>query len=92
MDLPLVKGRLERDYPLSKLKYLENRRLGRISILAGCQGRISGHVSVVLRTGLPLYLLGRGSNVLLTDGKTARGHHCHYRLKNNYLGSGKSYL
>ncbi len=69
MDLPQVKGKLEKDYPLKKLN---TWRIGGLGELVFWPKDINELVNVVKwcknqNKEKPLLLLGRGSNVLLPD-------------------------
>ncbi|HHV64757.1 MAG TPA: UDP-N-acetylmuramate dehydrogenase [Peptococcaceae bacterium] len=67
MDLPLLKGRLERDYPLSKLNTWKIGGRGEIVFWPATKEDLVTMVEWCRKKELPFLLLGRGSNVLLPD-------------------------
>jgi UDP-N-acetylmuramate dehydrogenase len=69
MDLPLVKGRLERDYPLSKLNTWKIGGLGELVFWPAAREELVAMFKWCLKTKQRVFLLGRGSNVLLPDEK-----------------------
>lgn len=67
MDLPQVKGRLERNYPLEKLNTWKIGGLGELVFWPENICELIEMVNWGKSKEMPVFLLGRGSNVLLPD-------------------------
>lgn len=67
MDLPLVKGKLEQDYPLRKLNTWKTGGLGESVFWPESITELVQMVKWCKSQARPVFMLGRGSNVLLPD-------------------------